>query len=66
MIPKNFDLRHIDTRDALTDEERNAVRRQRQREELRLDGPRVALCAGYIPPAVARQFHHIEWIRGAA
>jgi hypothetical protein len=60
------DLRHIDTRWALTDAERQAIRRDRQREALGLGEPRVAIGAGYLPPSVARQFQHVQWIRGAA
>lgn len=28
--------------------------------------PRVNVGIGYIPPSVARQFHHIDWLRGGA
>jgi hypothetical protein len=60
------DLRHVDTRWALTDAERQAIRRQRQREELGLGEPRVAIASAYIPPSVARQYVQIEWLRGGA
>lgn len=60
------DLRHIDTRWALTDAERQEIRRQRQREALGLGEPRVVIGGAWIPPSVARQFQHIQSIRGAA
>lgn len=63
---KMDDLRFWDTRDALTDAERQEIRRQRQREALGLGEPRVCISACYVPPSVARQFQHIEWIRGGA
>lgn len=63
---KMDDLRFWDTRDALTDAERQEIRRQRQREELGLGEPRVAISQHYVPPSVARQFQHIQSIRGAA
>jgi hypothetical protein len=52
--PRNFDLRHIDTRSALTDEERHAVRRERQRAALHL----VPMSIGrwFVPANVARSF----------
>lgn len=28
--------------------------------------PRVHISGAYIPPSVARQYHYIEWLRGAA
>lgn len=28
--------------------------------------PRVNVSGAYVPPSVARQFQHIEWMRGAA
>jgi len=62
----NEDLRHIDTKWALTDAERQAIRRQRQREELGLGEPRVCISACYVPPSVARQYVQIEWLRGGA
>lgn len=34
-------------------------------QRLRLT-PRVNVGIGYIPPSVARQFHHIDWLRGGA
>lgn len=65
--PKKMDdLRFWNTRDALTDAERQEVRRDRQREALGLGEPRVFISGAYIPPSVARQFNHIEWLRGAA
>lgn len=60
------DLRHIDTRWALTDAERQAIRRARQREALGLNEPRVAIGQSYVPPSVARQFVQMGSIRGAA
>jgi hypothetical protein len=62
---RNEDLRHWDTRHALTDAERQEIRRGRQREALGLGEPRVAISQHYVPPNVARQFS-IAWIRGAA
>jgi hypothetical protein len=65
--PKKMDdLRFWNTRDALTEAERQEVRRSRQREALGLGEPRVFISGAYIPPSVARQFHHIDWLRGAA
>jgi len=63
---RGTDLRHVDTRGALTDEERQAIRRERQREALGLSAPRVVIGVSYVPPAVARQFHYIDWLRGAS
>ena len=63
---KMDDLRHWNTRHALTDAERQEIRRQRQREALGLGKPRVNVSGAYIPPSVARQYHHIEWLRGGA
>ncbi|TCG09316.1 hypothetical protein BZM27_05810 [Paraburkholderia steynii] len=60
------DLRHIDTRWALTDAERQEIRRSRQREALGLTEPRVAIGQSYVPPSIARQYQHIQFIRGAA
>ena len=28
--------------------------------------PKVCISGAYIPPSVARQYHHIEWLRGGA
>jgi hypothetical protein len=50
------DLRHIDTRWALTDAERQEIRRQRQRADLGLSEPRVAISSGWVPRSVARVF----------
>jgi len=63
---RNEDLRHWDTRDALSEPERQAIRRARQREALGLGEPRVCISGAYIPPNVARQFQHVQWIRGGA
>jgi len=63
---KMDDLRFWNTRSALTDAERQAIRRQRQREELGLGEPRVCISACYVPPSVARQYVQIEWLRGGA
>jgi len=52
--PRNFDLRHIDTRFALTDEERHAVRRERQRAALHLVPMPIGKC--WVPANVARSF----------
>lgn len=51
---RNSDLRHVDTRSALTDEERHAVRRERQRAALHL----VPMPIGkfWVPANVARSF----------
>lgn len=54
-IPKMTDLRHIDTRSALSDEERHAVRRERQRAELHLV-PNVVVGKFWVPANVARSF----------
>lgn len=53
---KGDDLRHFNTRYALTDEERLAVRRERQRAALHLVEPRVAISRCWVPPIVARSF----------
>ncbi len=53
--PRNFDLTTIDTRFALSDEERHAVRRERQRAALHLV-PTVVIGRFYVPPIVARSF----------
>lgn len=52
--PKMTDLRHLNTRSALTDEERHAVRRERQRAALHL----VPMPIGkfWVPANVARSF----------
>jgi hypothetical protein len=63
--PKGSDLRHVDTRYALTESERQEVRRNRQREALGLGEPRVLISGSYIPPSIARQYT-IPSIRGAA
>jgi hypothetical protein len=52
---KNVDLTTIDTRFALTDEERHAVRRERQRAALHLV-PNVVIGRWYVPAIVARSF----------
>jgi hypothetical protein len=28
--------------------------------------PRVRISGAYIPPSIARQYHHIDWLRGGA
>lgn len=56
MPRKNDDLRHLDTRHALTDEERHAVRRERQRAALHLVEPRVVISRCWVPSIVARSF----------
>lgn len=53
-IPKMTDLRHIDTRSALSDEERYAVRRGRQRAALHLVPMPIGKC--WVPANVARSF----------
>lgn len=63
MIPKTFDLRRIDTRWALTDAERQAIRRQRQREALGLSEPRVKISSAYLEPHIAKHFTYIN-VRG--
>jgi acetaldehyde dehydrogenase (acetylating) len=52
---KNDDLTTFDTRSALTDEERHAVRRERQRAALHLV-PNVAIGKFWVPAIVARSF----------
>ncbi|MGX6999866.1 hypothetical protein [Caballeronia sp. KNU42] len=52
---RNTDLRHIDTRSALTDEERHAVRRERQRAALNLVRE-VPIGRWFVPANVARSF----------
>jgi hypothetical protein len=58
------DLRHVDTRWALTDAERQEVRRKRQREALGLTEPRVKIGGSYLPPSVA-QFAYIRLAEAA-
>lgn len=44
-------------------------RRQREAKaalERRGVAPKVVISGAYVPPNVARQFQHIEWMRGAA
>jgi hypothetical protein len=53
--PKMTDLRHLNTRSALTDEERHAVRRERQRAALHLV-PTVVIGRWFVPANVARSF----------
>jgi hypothetical protein len=57
---KNMDLRHVDTSNALTLEERRAVLRKRQREALGLTEPRVTIGKFHLPPSVSKQFAYIK------
>jgi hypothetical protein len=59
MIAKNFDIRHIDTRWAMSDTERQEVRRQRQREALGLAEPRVKISESHLLPTIA-QFAYVQ------
>jgi len=74
-----IDLRHVHTGIRLTPEERIEAEyralcaRTEQRQKAakarlveRHVEPRVQIGKSYVPPSVARQFQHVEWLKGAA
>jgi len=76
---QNIDLRHVFTgvrlsRQEIVEAEYRALcvrteRRQKAAKARLVERhvePRVAIGSKYVPPAVAKHFQHIGWIRGAA